>query len=112
MVTANRLRRGLIEEGTALKAVRARIEAGIKSGTSLWRAVAQWLHPARRLHKRTLHNIIQRRAEQMLLARGLRADYPAEQTETRLNSGADNLYHGRSGVLKNTMDRVVAADQQ
>ena len=45
--------------------------AGIKSGTPLWRAVRKgWQQPSR-MHQRTLHNIIQRRARQMLQARGL-----------------------------------------
>ena len=61
-----------IEEGPALQAVRAWVKiAGIKPGTPLWRAVRKgWLQPGR-MHQRTLHNIIQRRARQMLQARGL-----------------------------------------
>jgi hypothetical protein len=47
--------------------------AGIKPGTPLWRAVRKGHLQADRMHQRTLHNIIQRRAEQMLRARGMLA---------------------------------------
>ena len=59
-----------IEEGPALQAVRAWVAAaGIKPGMPLWRAVRKGHVQPERMHQRTLHNIIQRRAEQMLRAR-------------------------------------------
>jgi hypothetical protein len=55
-----------IEEGPALQAVRAWVQAaGIKLGTPLWRALRKGHLQPERMHQRTLHNIIQRRAEQM-----------------------------------------------
>jgi hypothetical protein len=59
-----------IEEGPALEAVRAWVKAaGIKPGTPLWRAIRKGHIQPDRMHQRTLHNIIQRRAVQMLRAR-------------------------------------------
>jgi len=59
-----------IEEGPALQAVRAWVQAaGIKAGTPLWRTIRKGHVQPERMHQRTLHNIIQRRAEQMLRAR-------------------------------------------
>jgi hypothetical protein len=50
--------------------VRAWVQAaGIKPGTPLWRALRKGHVQPERMHQRTLHNIIQRRAEQMLRAR-------------------------------------------
>ena len=59
-----------IEEGPALQAVRAWVQAaGIKPGTPLWRTIRKGHVQPERMHQRTLHNIIQRRAEEMLRAR-------------------------------------------
>jgi hypothetical protein len=59
-----------IEEGPALQAVRNWVEAaGIKPGTPLWRALRKGHVQPERMHQRTLHNIVQRRAEQSSLAR-------------------------------------------
>jgi hypothetical protein len=59
-----------IEEGPALQAVRAWVQAAsIKAGTPLWRTIRKGHVQPERMHQRALHNIIQRRAEQMLRAR-------------------------------------------
>src|SRR5262249_49343421 len=63
-----------VEEGPALEVVRAWVlAAGIKSGTPIWRAIRKGHVQTDRMHQRTLHNIIQRRAEQMLRQRGMLA---------------------------------------
>jgi hypothetical protein len=54
--------------------VRAWVQAaGIKPGTQLWRAMRKGHLQVDRMHQRTLHNVIQRRAEQMLRAHGMLA---------------------------------------
>jgi hypothetical protein len=63
-----------IEEGPALEAVRAWVQAaGIKPGTPLWRTLRKGHVQPERMHQKTLHNIIQRRAKQMLQTRGILA---------------------------------------
>jgi hypothetical protein len=83
-----------IEEGPALQAVRAWVKAaGIKPGTPLWRALRKGRVQPERMHQRTLHNIIQRRAEQMLRARGMLA------TEAAIEARKYSTHSLRRGAL-------------
>src|SRR5262249_4286417 len=69
-------------EQPALQAVRAWVQAAsIKAGTPLWRAIRKGHVQPDRMHQRTLHNIIQRRAEQMLRARGMLASEAAIEAQ-------------------------------
>jgi hypothetical protein len=71
-----------IEEGPALQAVRAWVQAAsIKAGTPLWRAIRKGHVQPGCMHQRTLHNIIQRRAEQMLRSRGMLAGEAAIEVQ-------------------------------
>jgi hypothetical protein len=83
-----------IEEGPALQAVRAWVQAAsIKPGTPLWRAVRKGHVQGDRMHQRTLHNIIQRRAEQMLRARGMLA------SEAKIEAQKYSTHSLRRGAL-------------
>ena len=83
-----------IEEGPALQAVRAWVRAaGSKPGTPLWRAVRKGHVQVDCMHRRTLHNIIQRRAEQMLRARGMLA------SEAKIEARKYSTHSLRRGAL-------------
>jgi len=96
-----------IEEGPALQAVRAWVRAAsIKAGTPLWRALRKGHVQPDRIHQRTLHNIIQRRAEQMLRARRDEDGKPVmTAAEAAIAARGYSTHSLRRGALPGTMRR-------